>query len=91
MVDRLCQVRYFPVQGLSGKPDDAEQARSSVTGSLLGPVQSRALGIGINEEDGGPSSLQLAGKVQRYRRLAGAALLRQDGDDHGSLARACGK
>ena len=65
--------------------------RSSIASPLLGPVEGRALRIGIDQQHGGPLPLQLAGKVQRDRRLAGAALLGQHGDDHGSLARACGK
>ena len=91
MVDRLCQLRHFPVQCLAGKPDDAEQARPAVARSLLGPVQSGTLRIGVDQENGGALPLQLAGEMQRNGGLAGAALLGENGDDHGSLVHACGK
>jgi hypothetical protein len=89
MVDRPGQVRYFPVQVSRA----SRRCRTSAVvhrEPVLGPVEGRALGIGIDQQHGGPLPLQLAGKVQRDRRLAGAALLGQDGDDHGS-SRAAGE
>src|SRR3546814_19902205 len=55
--------------------DDTKQACQAFTRSLLRPVERRALGIGLDENDALSSPSPFAGQVQRERRLADAALL----------------
>ena len=87
MVDRARQFRHLTMQGLPGEPDDAEQPLAAIACPPLGPVERRALGIGVDQQHGLAGPGELAGEVQRDRRLAGAPFLGQDRDDHRRLAR----
>src|SRR3546814_15231060 len=67
---------------ISRQTDDTKQACQAFTRSLLRPVERRALGIGVDENDALSSPSPFAGQVQRERRLADAALLIEERDDH---------
>src|SRR3546814_4682311 len=70
--------------------DDTKQACQAFTRSLLRPVERRALGIGVDENDALSSSSPFTGQVQRERRLADATLLIEERDDHDAPPRRTG-
>lgn len=82
MIGVTRQLRRFPVQRISCQTDDTEQALQPLTGTLLRPVQRRALRIGIDQGHALALPRPFAGEVQRQRRLADAALLIEERDDH---------
>src|ERR1700676_2795936 len=76
------------VQRIAGKADDAEQPWPALLQPLLGPVERRALRIGVDQGDALSFPGPFAGEMQRERRLADAAFLVEERDDHRSLLRA---
>ena len=76
------QFRRFPVQGIAGKSDDGEQPWQPFMAAPLRPVECGALRVGIDQDDAlafrGPGS----GEMQRQRRLAHAAFLIEERDNH---------
>src|SRR5690348_6291419 len=70
------------MQRVARQADHAEQAVETAARTLLGPIEGRALRIGVDERD--PLSLPgpLAGEMQRERRLADAAFLVEQRDDY---------
>src|SRR5579885_1536798 len=62
----------------------AHQPWDTVSGALPGPVECRALWIGIYENNPLPFPGPLPGKMQGERRLADAAFLVEERDDHRS-------
>src|SRR5579884_376749 len=74
----------FPVQRISRKADEAKEPWDTVSGALPGPVECRALWIGIYENNPLPFPGPLPGKMQGERRLADAAFLVEERDDHRS-------
>src|SRR5579872_448508 len=72
----------FAMQRVAREADDAEQAVMASACALLGPVERRALRVGVDQRD--PLSLPgpLAGEMQGERRLADAAFLIEQRDDH---------
>ena len=79
------QLGRFPVQRVTRQADDAEQARQTLVLTLLRPVQRRALWVGVDQDDALSSAGPNACKIQRQRRLADAALLVEERDDHDAL------
>src|SRR5579875_1108949 len=76
------ELRRLTMQRVTRKADDAEQAVETAARTLLGPIEGRALRIRVDQRD--PLSLPgpLAREVQRKRRLADAAFLIEQRDDH---------
>src|SRR5260370_33938977 len=76
------------MQRVAGKPDDAEEARQAFLCALLGPIERRALRVRVDDDDalalGSPGSRYM----QRQCRLADAALLVEERDDHCASPRA---
>src|SRR5579863_816878 len=70
------------MQRVAGQPDDTEEARIPLLCALLGPVERRALGIGVDDENALSFPGPLAGEMQCQRRLAEAALLVEKRHDH---------
>jgi hypothetical protein len=77
------QLRRFPVQGIARQADDAEQPPPVLTRPLLRPIQRRTLRIGVDEGHALAPPGPFTGEMQRQRRLADAALLIEERDDHG--------
>ena len=66
------ELRRFPVQRVARQADDAEQARHGLLGALRGPVESRALRIGVDDRDAlslrPPMRRPSAGRASSCRR-----------------------
>lgn len=73
----------FQVQRLAGQADDAEQTGQARLGALFRPVERRTLRIVIDQADAFARACPLSGKMEGERRFADAALLVEQGDDHG--------
>ena len=82
MVGVLPELGRLTMEGVARKADDAEESRRAFPGALLGPVERRALRVGVDQSD----ALALAGPLPREMqgecRLADAALLIEERDDH---------
>ena len=76
------ELRRFPVEGVAGEADHAEQARHGLLGALGGPVESRPLRIGVDDRDALSLGRPGAGQVQGERRLADGGFLVEERDDH---------
>src|SRR5690606_12438492 len=77
----------FAMKRVARQADDAEQARQALAGALLRPVESGTLRVGIDDGDTLAASRPLTGEVEGERRLADAALLVEQRDDHGAASR----
>ena len=75
------------MQRVARQTDDAEQARQRLRAALLGPVERRALRVGVDQRDALALARPFAGEMQRQRRLADAAFLIEERDDHGATSR----
>src|SRR5690606_10098651 len=60
----------------------AERAGQALARALLRPVEGRALRVGVDQGDAAPTDRQFAGEMQRKCRLAHAAFLVEQRDDH---------
>ena len=76
------ELRRLPVQRVARQADHAEQARHGLLGALRGPVESRPLRIGVDDRHALSLRRPGAGQVQGERRLADAAFLVEERDDH---------
>jgi hypothetical protein len=78
----LREVGGLTMEGVARKADDAEESRQAFPGALLRPIERRALRVGVDQGH----ALALAGPLPRQmqgeRRLADAALLIEERDDH---------
>src|SRR3546814_15630482 len=74
------------MQLLGGATDDAESPAPAGLAARLGPVERGALRIGVDDDDRLAALGQFAGQVRGERGLAAAALLVEQGDDHGRVA-----
>src|SRR6185437_12725382 len=76
------ELEGFAMQRVAREADDAEQAAMAPACALLGPVERRALRVGVDQRD--PLSLPgpLAGEMQGERRLADATFLIEQRNDH---------
>jgi hypothetical protein len=72
------------VERAARKTDDAEQTRVAASGALLGPIERRSLWVGVDQGHTLSLTGPMPGEVQRERRLADAAFLVEQGDDHWS-------
>ena len=79
------QLGRFAMQRVARQADDAEQPRQPFPCPLLRPVERRALRIGVDQGDSFPFPGPFAGEMQGERRLADAALLVEERDDHRAL------
>ena len=70
------------MEGVARKADDAEEPRQAFLGALLGPVERRALRVGVDQGDALALAGPLPGEMQGERGLADAALLIEERDDH---------
>ena len=70
------------MEGVARKADDAEEPRQAFPGALLGPVERRALRVGVDQGDALALASPLPGEMQGERCLADAALLIEERDDH---------
>ena len=82
MIGVARQIRRFAMERVARQADDAEAARKVFTGELLGPVEGRALRVGVDQRDAIPAPCPFTGEMQGERRFTGAALLVEQGDDH---------
>ena len=76
------EFRRLAMQRVARQADDAEQARQALPGALLGPVERRALRVGVDQRDPLSFPGPFAGEMQGERRLADAALLVEERHDH---------
>ena len=76
------ELRRFAMERVAREADDAEQPRQGPPGALLRPVERRALRVGVDQRDALALPRPFAGEMQRERRLADAALLVEERDDH---------
>src|SRR3546814_3043234 len=74
------------MQRLACETDDAEAPAPAGLAARLGPVERGALRIGVDDDDRLAALGQFAGQVRGERGLADAALLVEQGDDHGRVA-----
>jgi hypothetical protein len=74
--------RRLAMQRVASKPDDAEQPAKPFLRTLFGPVEGRALRIGVDQHDAPSFPGPFAGEMQRERRLADATLLVEGRHDH---------
>ena len=74
------------MEGVARKADDAEEPRQAFPGALLGPVERRALRVGVDQDDAFALTGPLTCQMQGERRLADAALLIEERDDHRAIA-----
>jgi hypothetical protein len=72
----------FPMKRVARQADDSEQPRQPFLCPLLGPIESGALRVGIDEGDAAAVASSLARQMKRERGLADAALLVEERDDH---------
>jgi hypothetical protein len=72
----------FTMQRIARKAQNAEEAGDRFLGPLLGPVERRALRVCIDDDNALSGVRPSAGEMQRHRRLADAALLVEQRDDH---------
>jgi hypothetical protein len=72
------------MQGIARKADDAKEPWDTFSCALLGPVERRALGSGIYENNPLPFPGPLTSKMQGERRLTDTAFLVEERDDHRS-------
>src|SRR6266852_519489 len=83
-MDVAGDLRGFNMERVAGQPQNSEEPRQPFLGALLGPVQSRALRVRVDDHDalalGGPGS----GHMQRQGGLADAALVVEERNDHGA-------
>ena len=82
VIDVARDLRRLAMERVARQADDAEQARQALLGALLGPVERRALRVGVDERDSLALPGPFAGEMQGQRRLADAALLVEERDDH---------
>jgi hypothetical protein len=75
------QVCVRPIFARRFTADDTKEPRKPLS---CGPVEGRALGIGIYEDNPLPFPGPLAGKMQGERGLADTTLLIEERDDHRS-------
>ena len=85
MIGVAGHLRRLTVQRVARQADDAEQPREALPGALLGPVERRALRIGVDQGDSFPFPAPFAGEMQGQCRLADAALLVEERHDHRAL------
>src|SRR4051812_17348546 len=91
MVGVTGQLRCFAMQGIPSQADDTEQPLQPLPAALLRPVERRALWVGVDQRDALAAARPFAGEMQSERRLADAALLVEQRDDHGALPRSGGR
>ena len=82
MIGTARQFGRFAVQGVARQPDDGEAAGQAFTGAGFGPVERGTLRIGVDEHDTLVAAGPFAGEMERERRLADAAFLVEQRDDH---------
>ena len=82
MIGVAGQFWRLAMQGVTRKADNAEQARQAFPATLLGPVERRALGIGVDQRHALSLRGPCACEVERQRRLADAALLVEERQYH---------
>ena len=92
MIGVAGELGCFAMQRIARQADDAEETRQAFAGALFGPVERRALRIGVDEDDALTLACPCAGEMQCERRLADAPFLVEQRDDHDDaprLRRAC--
>lgn len=82
VIDIACQFGRFAVERIARQADDAEQTRQTLMCALLRPVERRALRVRVDQRNAAAAPGEFAGEVERKRRLADAALLIEERDDH---------
>ena len=82
MIGIAGELRRLAMERVAGKPDDAEQPAEPVLRALLGPVEGRALRIGVDQHDALSFPGPFASEMERERRLPDAALLVEKRHDH---------
>ncbi|MCY1405469.1 hypothetical protein D9M71_207080 [compost metagenome] len=82
MVGASGQFRGFLVQRLACQVNRAEQPGQTLLAASLGPVQGRALWVGIEQDHVQPAQCQFAGDMGCQGGLADPAFLVEQGDDH---------
>lgn len=75
-------LRRLAMQRIPCERLNAEELLQRFLGPLPRPVECRTLWVRINDNDAFSFSRPLAGEMQRQRRLADAALLVKERDDH---------
>ncbi len=85
MVGVAGQLGRFTVERVAGQADDTEQPLQPLPAALLRPVERRALRIGVDQGDALAAAGPFTGEVQGERRLADAAFLVEERDDHNGL------
>src|SRR5690606_28088257 len=91
MIGITGELRRFAMQRVACQADDTEEARQALAGALLRPIEGRALRVRVDEDDALSLAGPFGGEMQRERRLADAALLVEQRDDHGALLGARGQ
>ena len=82
MVGVLPELGRLTMEGVARKADDAEESRRAFPGALLGPVERRALRVGVDQDDAFALTGPLTREMQGERCLSDAALLIEERDDH---------
>ena len=85
MIDVAGELRCFTMERVAGQADDAEQPPQSFPAALLRPVERGPLRIGVDQRDALPAASPFASEVKGERRLADAAFLIEQCDDHDGL------
>jgi hypothetical protein len=82
MIDAAGDGGRFTMKRVARNADDTKPRRKSFSCPLLCPIERRALRVGIDQRDAQSLSRPGAGEMQRERRLADAAFLVEDRNDH---------
>src|SRR5712691_10199879 len=87
MVGVASDLGRLAMQRIARKAEDAEQPGQRFLCPLLRPVQRRTLRVCIDDDNALSIARPSAGEMQRQRRLADAALLVEERDDHDASPR----
>jgi hypothetical protein len=88
MIDAAGDGGRFTMKRVARNADDTKPRRKSFSCPLLCPIERRALRVGIDQRDAQSLSRPGAGEMQRERRLADAAFLVEERDNHGATSTA---
>jgi hypothetical protein len=74
----------FSVERVARQADHAEQPIEATPSTLLGPIERRSLGVGVDDRHALSLTGPVAGEMQGERGLAHAAFLVEQRDNHGA-------